>query len=428
MIIRDKIKNAPGLPGVYLFTNKSKILYVGKAVNIKARLRSHLENAKLDRKEDLIISQSDSIEWITTDSEFKALLLEAKLIRTHHPKYNVRWKDDKSYLYIRIDTREDYPKVQLSRKERDKYSKYFGPFPSVKSTESILREIRKIYPFCTQKKLSSQACFYSKIKLCNPCPNKIEYLEDSIFKTSLKKLYRHNIRQAIKILSGKTDEALKDLRIQLELAKKIQDYEKAILIRNRINNFEKLILQASFLKDNQESYNQSEGSLEALKILLQIHFFEIEDLSRIECYDISNLTQREATASMVVLTKGLPDRGEYRKFKIKRLGSRSDFEMLDEVLRRRFKNKWTSPNLIIVDGGKPQVRLVLKTLSNIGEDIRVIGIAKNPDRLIIGRDYLPTIRPASNNLGFNLIRHIRDESHRFAKKYHIHLRKKGMLV
>jgi excinuclease ABC subunit C len=129
---------------------------------------------------------------------------------------------------------------------------------------------------------------------------------------------------------------------------------------------------------------------------------------------------------MVVLTQGIADKNQYRKFKVKNPQTFSDFAMLEEVIKRRFKNSWPQPKLIVVDGGKPQVRTVLKTLAEINKNIAVVGLAKNPDRLIIGHKNLPTIRPNIHRSGFNLLRFIRDESHRFAHKYHLYLRNKKL--
>src|SRR3989339_2209941 len=183
MVTRNQIINLPNTIGIYIFKKDDVINYIGKSVNIKARVLSHLENAKLDNKENLIINNSNKIEVITTESEFKALLLEAKLIRELQPKYNSIWKDDKSPLYIKITSKDEFPKVFVTRKESDNQSLYFGPFSSVKMVEKIINDIRRIVPFCTQKNISKKACFYSKIGLCNPCPNEIKNID-------VKKQYR----------------------------------------------------------------------------------------------------------------------------------------------------------------------------------------------------------------------------------------------
>ena len=176
------------------------------------------------------------------------------------------------------------------------------------------------------------------------------------------------------------------------------------------------------------NYNKSKESIELLKKLLQNHISDGEPLRRIECYDISNLSQKDATASMVVFVDGLPDKSQYRKFRIKNLRLRSDFDMLEEVFERRLKHNWPKPNLVVVDGGVPQVVKVKRVFKKLGVDIPLLGIAKHPDRLILNAPTkLTTLRPSMNNLGFNLIRALRDEAHRFARKYHLLLRQKKML-
>ncbi len=422
---KSEIKKIPGGIGVYLFTKASRIIYIGKSINIKARLLSHLENAKVDRKEKAIMDNADSIEYIITDSEFKALLLESKLIQTHHPHYNVRWRDDKSYLYIKITINALYPKIHLVRKEREKSAQYFGPFPSVQNTQEILRQIRRVIPFCTQKKLG-KPCFYSKIGLCLPCPSYIESLNSGEAKNNFQKKYKKNIQQIKKILKGKTDIVERQLIEELDSLTKQERYEDAILVRNRLLRFQRLISQQLFNIHDFQSYNQSRDSIKDLAQILHYYLPQVKSLSRIECYDISNLSQKEGTGSLVVLTDGEVDKDEYKKFKIKNTRIFSDFEMLEEVLTRRFKNKWREPDLIVVDGGKPQVRTILKLLHDLGEKIPVVGIAKRPDRLIIGVENLPTVRPNINRPGFNLVRLIRDESHRFARKYHLYLRDKKL--
>ena len=424
---RKEILKIPPVTGIYIFSRKCKMLYIGKDINIKARLLSHLENAKIDHKEALIIEGSDSIEYLVTDSEFKALLLESKLIQIHKPRYNVRWRDDKSYLYIKIPILDDFPKIQMARREREKGVLYFGPFPSTKSVEGLLGSIRRIFPFCTQKSVSKYRCFHAKIGLCGPCPSEISQLKDDLLKRRLKREYRHNIRQVIKILEGKTKVVQQSLYKEIKTAIASQDYENALEIRNKIYRFEKLILQRLFDETDPTAYNQSEEAVKDLLHILIPFLPNLQNLNRVECYDISNLSFKEATASLVVMADGQIKKDQYRKFKIKNPKLESDFEMIDEVIKRRFKNKWPEPNLIVIDGGKPQVRVVMSALATFEKKIPIIGIAKNPDRLILGIDGLATIRPSLNNRGFNLIRHLRDESHRFARKYHLHLRNKKLL-
>ncbi len=426
-VSKDSIKKLESFIGVYIFTKKRKPIYVGKSINVKARLLSHLENAKMHPKELKLLENSDQIEAIQTDSEFKALLLEAELIKIHHPKYNVRWKDDKSHLYIRISIKDAYPKISLARRGTDSSVRYFGPFSSTQNVYEILREVRKIFPFCMQTKIGRTPCFYSKIGLCDPCPSYIENLKDKEEKSDLKRKYRKNIRRVIRLLEGKIDILQSSLYKRLKKVTEEENYEKGIQLRNIILRLENLSSRKHFDPFDVTSYNSGTQSTKELLSLLRLYFPTLDKLTRIEAYDISDLGKKHATASMVVFSEGVPSKSNYRKFKIRNPKSRSDFEMIDEVLERRFKNDWPQPDVMVVDGGKPQVRVLLRALSSFKLDLPVVGIAKKPDRLIIGVENLPTIRPKSNNQGFNMIRHMRDEAHRFARKYHLQLRERGTL-
>ena len=426
---KKEIRTLPASPGVYIFREGYEILYIGKAVSIRARLLSHLENAKLDPKEALIIQNSKQIDYYLTDSEFKALLLESFLIQKYQPKYNSRWKDNKSYLYIKITSKENFPKVYTVRKEFDGKSLYFGPFPSQKDAETILATIRKLFPFCRQKKITRHACFYSKIGLCNPCPNEISKLKDKRTLIRLKRIYRANIRQLARILRGEVELVLKDSYKLLKELAKLEKFEEALRLRNHIKRFEQLINQTQFSSDITTGYNRSLESLEKLKYTLEVYFGTLANLHRIECYDVSSLMQKDGTASMVVFTDGMADRSDYKRFRIKNINSSSDFEMLEEVFLRRFRQNWAKPDLIVVDGGTPQVLRVRRVMSRLKTTIPLVGIAKHPDRIIIDSSLrLITVRPQVNNLGFNLIRSIRDEAHRFARKYHLLLREKRMMI
>jgi len=421
---KDDIRGLEGFAGVYLYLKKGKPMYIGKSINVKARLLSHLENAKENAKEAAYVHGTDQIELIQTDSEFRALVLEARLIQTHRPRYNVRWMDDKSYLYIKITTKEAFPKIHLVRREQEKGARYFGPFPSKTVAQEILKEIRRVFPYCAQKTLGKSLCFYAKIGLCNPCPNTISTAEQ-------KRQYRANIRNLIRTLAGESNVVLDHLQKKLQRLSKAKEYEEALILRDRIERFDRLFAHRLFGHKEWQDHNQSEQNTQALLALLNNHFPHLDSLERIECYDVSNLSLREATASMVVFINGQIDKSQYRKFKIKHPKTLSDFDMMVEALERRMKNKWPLPDLIVLDGGKPQVRKALSlgaTDVNALEQIPIIGLAKRPDRIVCGVRDFPVIRPRLNNRGFNLLQHMRDEAHRFAKKYHTHLRDKALAL
>ena len=504
----DGIRQAPSTTGVYIFCSDNAIVYIGKAVNIRARLISHFQSTDIDKKEAAIFAESSKIDYLITDSEFKALVVEAHLISTIKPKYNVRWRDDKSYLYIKVTTGDVYPKVSLARgqdvgkiynsqsaisnngnpqlqisdsKLTHHQSRVFGPFSSTHSAESVLRYLRRIVPYCTQRTISKQACFYHKIGQCNPCPNVIEQIVDTVQKSKEKRRYRANIKKLCAILDGDISKVKRDFEKELRTYSESQNFEAAIRVRDAMRRLEFMIMHGSFQLDEYESYNRSEQSLEALMELLKSHFPQLKSLHRIECYDNSTLGFSNSSASMVVFTDGLVDKREYKRFKMKK-DHDNDFDMMREIIRRRAAHTdWPRPDLMIIDGGAPQLRAVLDAMQiynlqstirsnesvNVNPkhkksiskspnsqlpvlnyqlaDVPLIGIAKHPDRLIIpilvktstsstaqfsifNSQFLiefASLRPRTNDLGFRMVQTIRDEAHRFAKKYHTLLRKRA---
>lgn len=427
MITSKNISSIPSTTGVYFFYKNDVPIYIGKAVNLKARLTSHLQNAKLDRKEAAIIEQADRLDYTQTLSDFEAIILEANLVRKFLPQYNIQLKDDKSYLYIKISIKDEYPKISLVRRENDGFSLYFGPFQSNRLTRSLLAHIRKIVSFCTQNKLGKTGCFYSKIGLCNPCPSAIDRLEDEALKKHLRQQYLHNIKMIVKILNGNSLFVLKHLDKDLIIATQKEEYEKALVIRDKLLLLENLLHTRSFSSWEDIRITDKSSMKVAISEFMQSNFPTSNSSSnfRIECYDISNLFGKDATASMVVFQDGGIEKKEYRRFKIKTVQGISDFAMLQEVLTRRFKqSKWQRPDLLVIDGGPPQLRATLKILDELELSIPMIGIAKHPDRLFkVGERISPALYKRNSTI-FRIIQEIRDESHRFAKKYHLLLRTK----
>lgn len=418
MIVREQIELLPESIGVYLFKNKTGYQYIGKSLNIRQRVYNHVEKASIDAKEKAIVENSDTIEHIICSSELHALVLESQLIQKYLPPYNVIWKDNKSYLYIKIPIKDAFPRIQLVRKENDEKSLYFGPFSSTKDVRFLLRSLRKVVPFCMQKQPAKKPCFYSKLGLCNPCPGG-ELTSES------KTCYRKQIKTVIKILNGDAEIVLKSIRKEIEDESSNENYEEAMVLRNRLLSLEQLIHLRSFEQFEYSTAYDPEKAINNLKILLQTALKTFSfPLSRIECYDISNLMQQEATASMVVATDGILDKSQYRKFKIKKTGV-SDFKMLTEAITRRMNHDWQKPNLLIVDGGGPQVTTIFGLLKKLGISIPLIGIAKHPDRIVVlVEGQIKTFKFSLHSEGFKLIQQLRDESHRFAKKYHTLLRGK----
>ena len=424
MISSEQIKQLPQTIGIYLFKKGKEYLYVGKSLNIRERVYNHKERANIDAKEKAIVENSDSLEHILCSSELHALVLESQLIQKYRPPYNIIWKDDKSYLYIKIPLQDSFPRISLVRREQDGKSLYFGPFSSTRDARFLLRSVRKVVPFCTQKQPIKKPCFYSKIGLCNPCPGLLD--------EKMKKIYRAHIRKVITILNGKAESLLSELNEKIKYQSKEEHYEDALELRNRLFSLEQLIHLRSFERFEYSNAYDPEVALQKLKGMLdcfplsegKTHKDGVQSLSRIECYDISNLMQKEATASMVVATDGILDKAEYKRFKLKETGV-SDFKMLTETITRRMGNDWTKPNLIVVDGGTPQVATIHRLLKRLQLEIPLMGIAKHPDRIVVlTKGESKTYRFSLHNEGFKLIQQLRDESHRFAKKYHTFLRGK----
>jgi excinuclease ABC subunit C len=425
------LKSIPLSPGVYIFRDKNKnILYVGKAINLKSRVSSYFQKNILSPKTKQMVNQIGSIETIKTTSEFDALLLEARLIKKHQPKYNVISRDDKHPLYIKV-TKEEYPKIATVRRENDNKSLYFGPFPSSRTVRDTLRYLRTIFPYCTDKHIKKKPCFYSFLELCSPCPNTIEQLPPEE-KQKKKKRYRRNIFQMKRILEGKSLSVLKDLEKEMSVLSKKEYYKDAATIKKKFDKLLYLIsprFSPSVYLDNPNLYNDiREQELTSLGKILSI-----EKPVRIEGYDISNISGKSATGSMVVFIDGEPDKNKYRRFKVKSKNTPDDFYMMREIVTRRLTHlDWDLPNVFLIDGGVGQVSTVVSVLEEKGIFIPIIGLAKRFEEIIVPNKHnneltFTTIRIPIGSGALSLLQRIRDESHRFARIYHHLLRKKEML-
>lgn len=428
---KNDIRRLPSETGIYFFLKKGKPLYIGKAINLKARVASHIRNSQLNPKEKLIVEQADQIQILTMDSEFNALLLEARLIKQHQPKYNIDRKDSKSPLYIKITRSDRYPKIFPVRQENDGESLYFGPFNSSRIVNQLLREIRKIIPFCAQKKTGWSACFYSKIGLCDPCPAAMENLTDKQLQQKLRRRYQGNLRKIILILRGKSGVVLVSLTKMMESASQKEDYETALILRDKITFLHHLLRERSF--SDVDVFTLTKGRQHALRKemadFFQRYFQQTLPKRRlkIEGYDVSHLFGDSAVAALVVFHDDFPSKKDYRRFKIKMTKTVVDTDMISEVLRRRLRHKdWPDPDLLVVDGGKPQVRAFNRVLKENQRLIPLIGFAKRPDRIIIGTT-LQTIHLPHHSPLLMMLQNLRDETHRFAQRYHFTLRRRNMI-
>lgn len=426
-------------PGVYIFRNyEGKMLYVGKSINVRDRVKQHLTNTF--EKTRALINSAQTIEAIPVASELEALLLEANLIKHNLPRYNSTAKDDKHPLYIKI-TREDYPKVTTSRKEEGKQALYFGPFPSSSAVKSVLRQVRRIFPYHSQNKIGKRPCLYSHLGLCNPCPSYIEQIKNkqSLLsksqnsKIKMKLEYRKNIKRIKDLLSGKSKTLYNSLQKEMKQAAQEEDFELASKIRDQIKHLEYITAPYKNPREYLENPNLLEdirqNEAKSLYELLKPHFKYLKYPARIECYDVSHLSGKNATSSMVTFVNGEPEKTFYRHFRINLKNSQDDYAMLKETLMRRLKHftDWGKPDLLIIDGGKGQVGAARIVLKEYKVNIPVIGLAKRLEEIIVPNIHFEGVgftvfRLPTGNPALSLLQRLRDEAHRFARRLHFKLR------
>ncbi len=560
--IQEELKKLPQKPGVYMMHDaKDTIIYIGKAISLRNRVRQYFRASHNEGlKKEQMVKQIVRFEYIITDSELEALILECNLIKEHRPKYNTMLRDDKTYPYIRVTLGEDFPRVLFSRQMKKDKSKYFGPYTSAGAVKETIELIQKIYFLrtCNQplpKNIEKERpCLNYHIHQClAPCQGYVT-----------KEEYRLRINQAIEFLNGNYQTVIKELEEKMQIASKEMHFEKAIEYRELIkavkqvtqkqkitssdgedkdiiamaSDEEDAVVQVFFIRDGkligrdhfhisignedtrgqvlaiflkqfysgtpfipkelmlQEEIEEAEviekwlsqkrgqkvsiyvpkkgtkeklvelASQNALMVLSQdkekmkreegrtigalkeiSKLLNLEELKRVEAYDISNISGFETVGSMVVYEKGKPKRSDYRKFKLHTVTGPDDYASMCEVLTRRFshgikeqeelkekqlENDYGSftrfPDLIMMDGGKGQVNIALKVLEELHLNIPVCGMVKDDNHRTRGLYYQnEEIFIDRHSEGFQLITRIQDEAHRFAIEYHRSLRSKGQV-
>ena len=406
--LRKKVAQAPNTSGVYLMKDgEGKVIYVGKAKSLKKRLLNYV-GKNLDTKTVMLMSNVADIEYRLAPTESLALLLEASLIHKYEPKYNVSLRDDKSFPLVKI-TDEDFPAVCITRKRENDLAKYFGPYTSAWLLREALKIIRKRFPYRSCRQMPKKACMYYRIGLSPaPCIGKIS-----------KREYAKRIKNISLILEGKTETLARKLLREMSLKAKRREFEEAAVIRDQVNALSAIAGNYAGLPNG--------GELTDLMSLLQLKKLP----ERIEAFDISNISGKEATGSMVSFYRGLPDKNNYRRFRIKTVNRIDDYGMLAEVVRRRYsrlvKEKLPLPDLVIIDGGKAHLLTADRELVKLGlEIIPLASFAKEEEHIYIRRRFRP-IKLESDTPALNLIRRVRDEAHRFAVAYHHILRRKKII-
>lgn len=405
--LREKIAEAPDSAGVYLMKDQlGRVIYIGKAKSLVKRLSTYLGRG-LSAKTAALMSHVSDIDYKLCQNEGMALLLEASLIRQYKPKYNVSLRDDKSFPYVKV-TAEEFPAVFITRKTKDDRAQYLGPYTDAKLLREALKIIRRSFPYRSCKTLPKKACLYYRIKLSPaPCIGKISRQD-----------YAKTIENICLILEGGVDDLIQRLSAELKVKSGELKFEEAAGIRDKIKAL-------SAISQNQAG-GSGQGELYDLKGLLGLDKLP----ERIEAFDISNISGKEACGSMVSFYRGRADKDSYRRFRIKTVSGVNDYAMLREVVRRRYlrliEEKRSLPDLVLIDGGRAHLTVAAIQLGQLGLRLPVASIAKDRENIYTS-NRLDPIKLDTDTPALNLIRRIRDEAHRFAVAYHHILRRKKII-
>ncbi|MCX7927187.1 MAG: excinuclease ABC subunit UvrC [Candidatus Omnitrophica bacterium] len=408
--IKKIISSLPDQPGVYIYKDaEGRIIYIGKAKSLKKRVASYFTKY-LSSKTQALVSKICDIEYITTATEYQAQLLEAELIRDNQPQYNVSFKDDKSFPMIAI-TKERFPRITLSRaleaEKNPQAAFYYGPYPNAKLVRQSIKFIRRLFGFRSCKTMPNQPCLYFRLGLCPaPCIGKIT-AED----------YAQRIEQIRLFLECRYDQLIEKLTQKMKKLAEQHLFEEAAQLRDQIKALSMV---------TQTGEVSTLGALEQLKKCLRLNRLPLH----IEGFDVSNIAGKEATAAMVCFSYGRPDKKNYRRFRIKTVYSVDDYAMIREVIRRRYRRlkeeKTPLPDLVVIDGGKQHLLAASEQIKKLGLSLQVISITKDPEQVYSLKGNR-VINFEKDSLALNLLRYIRNEAHRFARKYHLLLRKKKLL-
>jgi excinuclease ABC subunit C len=509
------LEKIPSKSGCYLFKDeKGKIIYVGKAKNLSKRVRSYFVREHEEVKTNVLVSKIKDVDFVVTDSEVEALILENNLIKKYKPRYNIDLKDSKRYAYVEV-TGEEFPRLLVARNRKNKGSKFYGPFVSGLSRDYVLRTLQKVFRIRTCRRLAKKRCMRYEIGLCSgPCEGLIsrsDYLED--------------VRNAERVLKGRTKGVVEILMKRMKSFSMRQEFERALHTREQVRAVKKLGERQKMERDKKYDedfvnwvvhedkvylilFNARRGILESKQVFefdyrdgfleeFLVQFYSdvvncpkevvlpvnvdksvrdfikskggrvvvpkvgekkklldlvkrnaeiavfgnsdklvelrdklgLNEIPRvIECFDVSHLSGTDVVASMVQFRDGKADKSNYRKFKVCE-NKNDDFAAMGEVVRRRYsrlkKEDLTMPDLILVDGGKGQLGVVLDELEKLDLRIPVVGIAKRLEEVFVpGRK--SGIRLDRRWKALRLLQEIRDEAHRFAISYQRLLRRKGL--
>jgi excinuclease ABC subunit C len=426
----EKVRLFPTSPGCYVMKDaKGLVIYVGKAKNLRSRASHYFTKAAAeDARTCELVKLIADIDFLPADTEVDALLLEARLVKSIQPRFNVELKDDKTFPYLQIRMREDFPRVEFTRSPRRKGVKLYGPFTSAKSLRAALQVLQRIFKFRTcaldidahdERWRWFRPCILASIRQCTaPCNLRVT-----------KEEYRKQIRGLRLVLEGKKKRLLREMKAEMEAASTAMLFEKAARIRDEIRALENLTLRGDVDKDVQPEVFQIDPKkgLAGLRKVLGL----AKVPRSIEGIDIAHLGGDETVASLVSFIDGLPFKPGYRRYKIRSVEGIDDFASIREVVSRRIQGLQERdeplPDIFLIDGGKGQLNSALQAFKTLGvTPPTLISLAKREEEIYVPGRSEPIVL-SRRSFSLRLLQYVRDEAHRFAQHYHHMLRKKRTL-
>lgn len=429
----------PRSPGVYLFKDGSgEVLYVGKAASLRSRVSSYfVPSADLGPRKQRLLELVRDFEVIRCDGEWEALLLEARLIKDTRPRFNVRLQDDKTYPYLAVTVRDEFPGVYVTRTpadERFRGARIFGPFASARALREAVQLLQRVFRYRTceleirdgdPRNLRFRPCILFNIEQCTaPCAGRIG-----------RDAYREDIERFLRFLSSKRSTMIRELTREMERAAAEHRFERAAALRDQVRAIERL--------DERERRSRRGGGPQwqpEVTVFATDPAAALRSLQRalglacpirsMEAIDIAHLQGGETVGSKVAFIDGRPFRSGYRRYRVRSVGN-DDCAAIREVVLRRYREAGNGdelyPDVILIDGGPGQLHAALSAFAELGErPPMVISLAKKEEILSVQGRSEP-LRLGRENPGLRLCQAIRDEAHRFAQHYHHILRRKRVL-
>ncbi len=419
--LREKARNLPASPGVYLMKDSREVvIYVGQSRSLRDRVSGYfVPSADLGPVKQRLLDYVRDFDTLECDSEVEALLMENRLIKDIKPRFNARLTDGKSYPYLEIVTRDDYPGVYVTRQPHESGVKLYGPFTSGYALKESLIHLQRAFKFRTchleireddPQKRYFRPCLLHFIKQCSaPCADKIS-----------RQAYREDIERLKRFLESSRGHALREMTREMEVAAAALDFEHAALLRDQIRALRALSQRGRGDRSLQPEvfFHDYQAGLKQLQEALEL----AEPVRSLEAIDIAHFQGEAAVGSLVCFIDGKPFKNGYRRFRIKGVPGIDDYKCIQEVIARRYRdagvNRELFPDLILIDGGLGQLHAALAAFSRMdAKPPRVVSLAKRREEIFVQSRSLPYRLPRTS-AALKLLQYARDEAHRFARNYH----------